>query len=416
MTRRGPDRGPERGPERAPDAALLLAFLSLGAVSATIPAAIPGLAQRLGTAAADLLPSVSLLFLGLFAGVLVTAVPRRGSARTLLPAGSGLQSVGLVLVAFAGSVPAVFVGAAVTGVGFGLVEASATALSRARSAEGTPARLTALNAASAVAAAGAPLLVAFVPPAALWVPIVVLALVPAGAAAVAVRARSSWPGPSPSRASMVPTVAAPRRVWSVGAALVLFVGAETVLAGWSSTLPQALLPVSAGGAAVGTTVFWTLMAAGRFVCSAILARGVPPRLYLTVAVFAGALLAGLSALAGEGLGAALLICAVVVCIAPGYALLLGAALAATSQERAARTASALVALGAAGGSAVSFAVAVTVGSAPGAVLLVVSVLLAGCALLSLFVLRRGTGVRSALEVTPERASTPPPAPPAPPHP
>src|SRR3954471_24309157 len=98
MTRRGPDRGPER----AQDAALLLAFLSLGAVSATIPAAIPGLAQRLGTATADLLPSVSLLCLGLFAGVLVTAVPRRGSARTLLPAGSGLQSLGLVLVAFAG--------------------------------------------------------------------------------------------------------------------------------------------------------------------------------------------------------------------------------------------------------------------------------------------------------------------------
>ncbi|WP_374009936.1 sugar MFS transporter [Leifsonia sp. LS-T14] len=425
MTRRGPERPAAGWPERRSDAALLLAFVSLGAVSSTIPAAIPGLAQRLGEAAADLLPSVSLLFLGLFAGVLLTAVPRRGSARTLLPVGAGLQSAGLVVVAFAGSVPTVFVGATVTGVGFGLVEASATALSRARSAEGTPARLTALNAASAVAAAGAPLVVAFAPAGALGVAVGVVAVVPAAAAALAVGARSAWAGASGStasgsavsgaRSSAVRSAPA-GRVWLIGAALLLFVGAETVLAGWSSTLPQALFAVSAGGAAVGTTVFWTLMAAGRFACTAILARGVRPRVYLTVAMFAGALVAALSALAGHGLGAALLICAVVLCIAPGYALLLGAALAATPPERAVRTASALVALGAAGGSAVSFVVAVTVGSAPAAVLLVVSVLLVGCALVCLAALRPDAGARPPSEATRERAFTPPPAPPAPPHP
>ncbi|NYD74980.1 MFS family permease [Leifsonia soli] len=394
-----------RGPESVQDGALILGFVALGAVGAVIPASIPAVAERTGLAPEELLPSVSLLFLGLFAGVLVTAVPRRGRARTLLAVGSALQVAGLALVACATSAPLFFLAATVTGLGFGLVEASATALSRARSSEGTPVRLTVLNGASAVAAAGAPLLIAFVPAAALWAPVAALALVPAAGAVLAAVAGATWPGAEGSAPPPRVQRGAGRRLWPVGAALFLFVGAETVLAGWSSTLSQSLFGLAGTTAAVGTTAFWTLMAVGRFACAAVVARGVPARVYLPVAVGAAAVVAVLSAIVGQGVGAALLIGAVVLLVAPGYALLLGSALAATTRERADRTASILVAVGSAGGSAVSFAVAVTVGSAPAGVLLVIAGLLAGCALLSLAPLRSSRATRSPSPARPTAGST-----------
>ncbi|SEA40099.1 Fucose permease [Leifsonia sp. 21MFCrub1.1] len=395
-----------RGPESVQDGALILGFVALGAVGAVIPASIPAVAERTGVAPEELLPSVSLLFLGLFAGVLVTAVPRRGRARTLLPVGSALQVAGLALVACATSAPLFFLAATVTGLGFGLVEASATALSRARSSEGTPVRLTVLNGASAVAAAGAPLLIAFVPAAALWAPVAALALVPAAGAVLAAVARATWPGAAEGSAPP-PRVqrGAGRRLWPVGAALFLFVGAETVLAGWSSTLSQSLFGLAGATAAVGTTAFWTLMAVGRFACAAVVARGVPARVYLPAAVGAASVVAVLSAIVGQGVGTALLIGAVVLLVAPGYALLLGSALAATTREGADRTASILVAVGSAGGSAISFAVAVTVGSAPAGVLLVIAGLLAGCALLSLAPLRSSRATRSPSPARPTAGST-----------
>lgn len=364
------------GPERLQDATLLLAFASLGAVSAAIPASLPGTAARLGIAAADLLPGVSLLFLGLFVGVVVVAIPRRGKAGTLLWIGCGLETVGLLAVGCAPSAAVFFAVALLTGIGFGLVEASATALTRARSVHGTPARLARLNGASAIAAAVAPLLLLPAPPALVWAPLAALALVPAGAAALGTAARTAWPVVPSTGEAFGPRSAPVRRLWPVAAALFLFVGAETILSGWSSTLPTALLDLPAGAAVAGTTVFWVLMAGGRFACTAILARGVRPRVYLGVGFALAVVLALIGALIGEGVGAALLVAAVVVCVAPGYALLLGSALLVAPSETAARTASALVAVGAAGGSAISFAVAAAVGTEPTAVLLAVATLLA----------------------------------------
>lgn len=384
------------GPERRQDAALTLAFVSPGAVSAAIPASIPGTAVRMGVEAADLLPSVSLLFLGLFAGVVAVAFVRPGGAGSLLPLGSGLEAAGLIVVALAPSVPVLLCAALLTGIGFGLVEASATALTRARSAYGTPARLSALNGASAVAAALAPLLL-LAGQRALWVPILVIAAVPAVAAALAAVARASWPLSADGTAARTDGVrpepgAAFGALVLLAAALFLFVGAETLLAGWSSTLPAHLLGLPASAAAAGTTVFWTLMAVGRFACTALLARGVRPAIYLPVAALVAAALGLVAAVIGQGVGAVLLVAAIVVCVAPGYALLLGSALAVTPPGGAARISSALVAVGAAGGSAISFAVAATVGDAPAAVLVVVACLLAGCAALAVLGARRGEAV------------------------
>ena len=114
---------------------------------------------------------------------------------------------------------------------------------------------------------------------------------------------------------------------SVLRGLVESVGAETVLSGWSSVLPQSVLGAPAGAAAIGTTVFWTLMAAGRFACAAVLRRGVSPVSCLIVALLAAAAAAVGAALLREGVVAVILVGIAVLLVAPGYALLLGVALA-----------------------------------------------------------------------------------------
>ncbi|MHB1234933.1 MAG: MFS transporter [Microbacteriaceae bacterium] len=356
--------------------ALFCAFASLGAVGATIPASIPATASRLRVAADQLLPAVSLLFLGLLVGVLLAALSRT-IASALLPAGLALETVGLALVAASGTATTFLVAAATAGVGFGIVEASATALSRTLAAEGTPKRLAALNGASAVAAAVAPALITVTPSRSLAITILVIALVPACGVAVAIGSSSlrlprsrqppaAWPAPRKEHR---------RELILVGTAIFLFVGAESVLSGWSSVLPQALLQMPPAYAAIGTAAFWVLMASGRFGCTMILGRGVSVRRYF---IASGALAAGAVAVAGvmERTTSAVLLCAVVLLIAPGYALLLGHALASVPAALAGRRASVMIIVGSAGGAISSFAVAETFGTTPSAVLFSVGGLVA----------------------------------------
>jgi fucose permease len=165
------------------------------------------------------------------------------------------------------------------------------------------------------------------------------------------------------------------------------VGAETVLAGWSSVLPQALFQLSPATAAAGTTVFWLLMAAGRFLCAAVLRRGLRVEAYLPVTLASAAVLAVAAALIPDRTVAGIAAGLVVVLVAPGYALLLGRALVGVSAGSAARITGWLVAIGSAGGAAISYVVAITVGAAPTAVLWCVGILLAACGVLSLLLIR-----------------------------
>ena len=388
---------PQRGPEsvdlsdtgRVPAlhrAALIVAFAAMGVIGATIPASIPGAAARMGVGSETLLPGVSALFLGLFVGVVIVAAVRLPE-RTFLSAGLLLQCVGLALVAASATPALFFVSCAVCGIGFGLVEASATSLTRALAAQATAAHLVGLNGAAAVAAAVSPLfLVAFVP-ADQGIPLAVLCAVPL------VGAGFAWfglPRRSASRAAVgVRTSPAALRTLAVaGVALFFFVGAETVLSGWSSVLPQTVLGVPARQAALGTAVFWILVATGRFVCAALLRRGIAPERYLVAVLVSAGVLAAVAAIVREGVGAAVLAGASTFLIAPVYALLLGVALAHVRDGDAVpRVTGMLVAVGSAGGVLISFGVALGAGSAPTGVFLCVAGLLAVCVTLVVVDLR-----------------------------
>lgn len=334
----------------APVRGLFAAFAGLGATAAVIPAVIPAIERSLG---APVIAAVPALFAGLLVGVLASAPAlHRLGALQLAAVGALVQAAALAVAALSGG-PAVFIaGAAVAGFGFGLTEAAASIAAKAASTASTARILTALTGTVAVVAAVTPLLVAL--SAGLSVPALALLGVSAvqllAAAALFAGARGQRGVPRQDRPVRL------RRssllaLLPIVIALPLYVGVETVFAGWSAVIPSGLLGLDPAAAALGTSVFWGLMALGRFLSSALLRAGVRTQHALLGGMLAAAGLLGIAALSAEALPALSLAALglTIVALAPSYALMVGLALDRIDEAEAATATGALVACGAAGG-------------------------------------------------------------------
>lgn len=134
-------------------------------------------------------------------------------------------------------------------------------------------------------------------------------------------------------------------------ALPLYVGVETVLSGWSAVIPERILAVDPGLAALGTSAFWTLMAIGRFGAAGLRRLSVSPIVILAGATSVAALLMAAAGMLVDSapVGALVALAAVVVLLAPSYGLILGLALDRLDPARSAAVTGALVACGAVGG-------------------------------------------------------------------
>ncbi|WP_454114025.1 MFS transporter [Microbacterium maritypicum] len=325
-------------------AGLFTAFAGLGVTAAFVPAILPS-AERAMTA--DLSAAVPALFAGLLVGVLASGpLLTRQPPRTALMLGSALQAAAVVVVALS-ETPAVFiVAAAITGVGFGLVEASGSVAAKSLATGSATGLLSALLGTVAVCAAVTPLLVAVGSPARALLGI--LAIVPlltvailAGAAAPS--ARAEVPAQRDVRGLLV--------LLPFAVALPLYVGVETVLSGWSAVIPERILAVDPGLAALGTSAFWTLMAIGRFGAAGLRRLSVSPIVILAGATSVAALLMAAAGMLVDSapVGALVALAAVVVLLAPSYGLILGLALDRLDPARSAAVTGALVACGAVGG-------------------------------------------------------------------
>lgn len=325
-------------------AGLFTAFAGLGVTAAFVPAILPS-AERAMTA--DLSTAVPALFAGLLVGVLASGpLLTRRPPRTALMLGSALQAAAVVVVALSGT-PAVFiVAAAIAGVGFGLVEASGSVAAKSLATGSATGLLSALLGTVAVCAAVTPLLVAVGSPARALLGI--LAIVPlltvailAGAAAPS--ARADVPAQRDVRGLLV--------LLPFAVALPLYVGVETVLSGWSAVIPERILAVDPGLAALGTSAFWTLMAIGRFGAAGLRRLSVSPIVILAGATSVAALLMAAAGMLVDSapVGALVSLAAVVVLLAPSYGLILGLALDRLDPARSAAVTGALVACGAVGG-------------------------------------------------------------------
>ncbi|WP_156891536.1 MFS transporter [Agromyces subbeticus] len=337
---------------------LYVAFAGMGATAAAIPALLPSIERAVG---APVLTAVPALFGGLLVGVLASSpVLRRAHPLRVAAIGCLVQAVALGAAALAGTAATFVIFAALAGFGFGLTEAAGSVAAKSVARSSTTAILTALTGTVAVAAALTPLLVAAAAgsdqPGLIL--IVVAGLQVAAGAVLLTAGRGAPAAGSPSADSAAPghRTRALRRtsliaLLPLAIALPLYVGVETVFAGWSAVIPAELLHLDPAAAALGTSAFWALMAAGRFTSSAVLRRGLAPRRALVIALIAAAMLLGIAALTAPvvpvlGLVA---IAAAVVALAPTYAIVIGLALDRLDDIEAAHATGVLVACGAVGG-------------------------------------------------------------------
>ncbi|UUE20345.1 MFS transporter [Microbacterium sp. J1-1] len=325
-------------------AGLFTAFAGLGVTAAFVPAVLPSTERAMAT---DLSAAVPALFGGLLIGVLSSGpLLVRRPPRTTLMLGSALQAVAIIAASVADA-PAVFIAAAaVAGFGFGLVEASGSVAAKSVAAGSATGLLSALLGTVAACAAVTPLLVAV---GSGTRPLLgILAIVPL--LALAMLAGPAAPI-SPAETPAHRDVRGLLTLLPFAVALPLYVGVETVLSGWSAVIPERILAVDPGLAALGTSAFWTLMAVGRFSAAGLRRLFISPIVILVSATGAAAVLMATAGILvesapGVALGA---LAAVVVLLAPSYGLILGLALDHLDPARSAAVTGALVACGAVGG-------------------------------------------------------------------
>lgn len=323
---------------------LFTAFAGLGVTASFVPAILPSVERAIGT---DLSAAVPALFAGLLIGVLVSGpLLTRRPPRTALMLGSALQAAAIVAVSLAGTPAVLIAAAAVAGFGFGLVEASGSVAAKSMAVGSATGLLSALLGTVAVSAAVTPLLVAAgsgVRPALgllAVVPLITIAMLTGPAPAAP---RSETPAHRDVRGLLA--------LLPFALALPLYVGVETVLSGWSAVIPERILTIDPGLAALGTSAFWTLMAIGRFGAAALRRLSVSPIVILASATSAAAVLMAAAGMlvTPSPAWALLALAAVVVLLAPSYGLILGLALDRLDPARSAAVTGALVACGAVGG-------------------------------------------------------------------
>lgn len=367
---------------------LYATFAAMGITAAIVPATLPAIAESTGSTLETYLPAVPTLFFGLMVGVLGNAVAATWwTPRALTAAGGIAQFAGFLGLAFAPSAGGYLAASGVVGVGFGLVEAGGSVLARENAGRHTAQLLSALTGTVAVVAAVLPLLVALTPvgnaPRAAYGTIALLNLAVAaywvfsrgGNLLVANEERNpdlgtrlnptiegldevgdSGPVPPLAELGESPTSHLGHRpvltLMSVAFALLLYVGVETVYAGWSAAIPARVLDISAEQAAIGTSVFWSLLAAGRYFSAYLLGRGVPGVTYLmcTTVLAAAALMTSAFAVARTPELALATLALAVAALGPCYALIIGIGLASVPVASARRATGVLVACGALGGS------------------------------------------------------------------
>jgi len=359
-------------------AVLFLAFAGLGGTAAVIPAVLPTALDRSPADATTYLQAVPATFTGLLLGVLLsTVLIRATSTRAVLGLGSLIQAGALSALLSVPPAAGFVLTAGWAGLGFGLVEAAGSALARESAGASTTRLLAALTGTVALVAATCPLIVAYVPSA--GAPSIALVLVAAihlatagGLAAAAILLRRGATARRSPRGLGNPTEVPPasssdgdrtgrrltgqlvRTLAAVALALALYVGVESAFSGWSAVIAGPLLGTDAQRAAVGTSVFWILMATGRFAAWVLLRAPRQPGPFLIPAAAAILLIA--AAAAGGTAAGVVALCGAVIFLGPCYSVILGTGLSLVSPADAARVTGPLVACGAVGGAGIPWLV------------------------------------------------------------
>jgi fucose permease len=329
-----------------PQLQLALLFALLGASASILPASIPAMALKFTVPTSSLLSAVPVMFAGLFLGVaLAPLISNKFQEGMLIRAFSTVLATGLLLMGNGQSIELFLIASLVLGVGFGVLEVLGTSASKSLQSE-TASRLTKLQAIFAVSAFITPVLFALAATA--FSSTTGFYLIFAFAITFALLCRGSDRVQAQKRVFKKTN----RIVFAFMLAAVFYVGAETVIAGWSSVLVSELGGLDAQLAAIGASSFWGLLALGRLISVALTPRVLSPRLALPMWLA----LAGASLLTGWAFWAVVSPLGVLgafglatVAAGPCYALIIGLALDAKDSGNSVALTSTLVLAGSVGG-------------------------------------------------------------------
>lgn len=322
----------------------LVFFGLMGSTASAIPALIPHFASRFFIDNFYLLNAVPLLFAGLFLGILVNPLlSTRFGFQQLVRFAGILIAIGLFGIAIATDAQLFFLGSFLSGTGFGLAEVSITSQVK-KEINDTTKLMTKLNAVFAISAMTTPLLV--IAELQFNSSYLMLTIIGFSTLTVGFFVR----GTSNTTSAIKKLKIGPNGVLFLAIAG-LYVGAESVMAGWASTVLGQATVIDTELTPIASSVFWALIALGRIFSIWF----TPNHLSENNALVFWPLVAGLSLIFGavsfqSNPTAALIAFAISVFAAgPVYGQIIGAALKTAELENANAFTTIIIIAGAAGG-------------------------------------------------------------------
>ena len=322
----------------------LVFFGLMGSTASAIPALIPHFASTFSIDNFYLLNAVPLLFAGLFLGILINPLlSTRFGFQQLARFAGILIGIGLFSIAFATDAQLFFLGSFLSGIGFGLAEVSITSQVKKEISDTTK-MMTKLNAVFAISAMTTPLLV--IAELQLFSSYTLLTIIGFSTLTVGFFVR----GISKTTAPINKLKVGPEGILFLAVAG-LYVGAESVMAGWASTVLNQATAIETEFTPVASSVFWALIALGRIFSIWL----TPKHLSENSALVFWPSAAGLSLIIGSvsfqsNPSAALIAFAISVFAAgPVYGQIIGAALKTAELENANTFTTIIIIAGAAGG-------------------------------------------------------------------
>jgi fucose permease len=275
-----------------------LCFLSLGIAISAIGPALPELAARTGSSLEALGGVFSAIFLGaLVAQLAAGPLSDRLDQRLVLLAGMALFALGTAGYLLSRSLPLTLACAALAGLGQGALVIGNNLLVARVFADRSTAALNLLNVFFGIGDVVGPALAGLalrgwgsaIP--ALWLG-AALIMLPAG-----LLPRLGRLAPAPARAERSrhgPPIYRAPLLWALGLLVLVYVGTEISMSGWTATYIQRTTTFDAAAGALVTAGFWLAITVGRVLGALLGARMAPNRLLLICligALFGGALLA-----------------------------------------------------------------------------------------------------------------------------
>ena len=242
-------------------AQLSTVFAVMGGASAALPATIPMRANQFGIPLTQLMPSIPTLFFGLALGIAFTPlISKVLSTSNHVRSSIALQAIGVLGIGFLDSQRLFIASALIIGFGFGQLEVLITSIARVQK-EHVGNLLTRLGIYLASAA--------FLTPIAIFgLDLIgaskVIYLMIASVSLYLVISFKTGHIYTESKNLLVLKLAN-LKVYLLVLAITFYVGAETILAGWSAVLFSENISNNLVSAPLGTSIFWAGMTLGRVV-------------------------------------------------------------------------------------------------------------------------------------------------------